>query len=247
MIDLNADLAEGYDADDDLLAIVTSANIACGGHAGSREMMHRAVEQGAKQGVMLGAHPGYPDRESFGRKKMPLSRESLTNSLREQVGVLREVTHEQGQTLRYIKPHGALYHEILGERGHAIALLTVAQEEKLPLLLAPQAQVGTFATIAADYGVAVHGEGFADRGYTPEGLLLGRDFPGALITDAVAAQQQAVNLAHGFSRSTDGTRVNLDVISVCVHGDTPGSLRIAQAVRNGLEAAHIKIGPWGRA
>lgn len=245
-MDLNADLGEGMSSEDALLGIVTSANIACGGHAGTTATMTAATERAHANGVALGAHPSYPDREGFGRRKINISAGSLTESLREQIGALQQVVERSAAQLRYIKPHGALYHAVMHDSDHAGALVTVASEFKLPLLLAPQASASTVGALASDRGVAIHGEGFVDRGYSDDGYLLDRAQPGGVLANADRALAQALSLARGSAPTVSGSSIRLAVSSLCVHGDTPDAVMIAERVRAGLVSAGVNIGAWSQ-
>lgn len=243
-MDLNADLGEGIGSDEGLLRIVTSANIACGGHAGSVASMAESVERAQANGVVIGAHPSYPDRAGFGRQKIAMTTLGLAQSLREQVGELFHVARKAAATVRYLKPHGALYHAVLNDREHADALVTIAAEYDLPLLLAPQAPAAKIGEIARELGVVIHGEGFVDRGYSPAGFLLDRAHPQALVSEPERAVSQALSLARGRAPTITGESVQMVVSSLCVHGDTPGAVQIAASVRAGLLAAGVPLGAW---
>lgn len=244
MIDLNADVGEGMGSDDALLGLVTSVNIACGGHAGTRAQMREVIERAGQQRVAIGAHPSYPDREGFGRRPMALSRAALHETIGQQVADLIDEASAAGDTVRYIKPHGALYHEVLHNSEHADALVSVAAHLGLPLLLAPQARDSAVGQIAERHRVALHSEGFADRGYDDAGILLPRTEPGALLTDADVALTQAIDLSRGRVRTASGATLTVNVTSLCVHGDTPGAVALAQSIRTGLEEARVRIGAW---
>lgn len=244
MIDLNADLGEGMGGEEDILAIVTSANIACGGHAGSRRTMRETAERAGAAGVAIGAHPSYPDREGFGRRRVTMPVSALRESLAEQVGALREITAEAGHAVRYVKPHGALYHDALEDGDPAAALVDVAAAHRLPLLLAPQARFAPIWELAHARGIEIYAEGFADRTYRADGRLLARSEPGALIQDPERAAAQALQLARGAVATLDGKMLDMSVRSLCVHSDTPGALNVARAVRAGLTAAQVPIRAW---
>lgn len=247
-IDLNADIGEGMPAEHDraLLQIVTSASIACGGHAGDSGTMRRTVRAAKELSVRIGAHPSYPDRGNFGRLRVFMTPCELIECLRQQIASLQEIASELGATVSYIKPHGALYHDASLEPEVAGAVLAASAEFDLPLmLLARTPPVGQgrpgghllqepLARRRSENAAAQTGkilrEGFADRGYRPDGSLIARDQPGALITDPSQAAAQALELA-GL------------VDSLCIHSDTPGALRLAAAARSALQDAGYRLGP----
>jgi len=244
MIDLNADLGEGMSGDDDLLGIVTSVNVACGGHAGDRGTMQRTVARASSRRVAIGAHPSYPDREEFGRRRMTIPSAALRDSLSEQIAALAAIAGEEGTQVRYLKPHGALYHAVLDDDEHAGALVAAAAEHSLPLLLAPQAHQRTVGALAEARGVRIYGEGFADRGYDDEGFLLPRQRPGAVVSRPEDALAQALELARGRVRTHSGAQLPMTVRSICVHGDTPGAIELARSIRAGLARAKVDIRAW---
>lgn len=244
MIDLNADLGEGMGTDEALLRVVTSANIACGGHTGTPDTMRTAVELATENGVVIGAHPSYPDRQGFGRRPMNLGEDDLVDTLGEQVQTLIDQAAAAGRRVRYIKPHGALYHEVLRVPEHGRALIETAAHWGLPVLLAPQARTGDLARSAGEHGVQILGEGFVDRAYGDDGGLRSRTEEGAVLTDAKLALDQALSLARGQVRTVSGRLLNLRVNSLCVHGDTPGAVTLAESIRAGLEQARVTVGAW---
>jgi UPF0271 protein len=218
-IDLNADLGESrerWESGEDmaLLDVVTSANVCTGAYAGDDALIAATCATAAERGVAIGAQVGYPDRDGFGRRAMDIDRAALTDELSRQLTHLGALAATGGGTVTYVKPHGALYHRVMADPEQRAALEAAAGD--LPIL-----------------GLAGTGfdrdEGFADRGYLPDGGLIGRDQPGALITDADEAGAQAVRL---FGAGVD---------SICVHSDTPGALAVAHAVRAALEAAGAEV------
>jgi len=221
-IDLNADLGEGVTDDAALLAVVTSANLACGYHAGSPAIMRAVCAQAVQRGVSVGAQVSYADREHFGRVARDVPRATLREQVADQVGTLTVIAGEEGVEVRYVKAHGALYHRTLDDEEQALAVLEGSRD--LPVLGMP----GRLLTLAVAGGRTVHHEGFPDRGYAEDGRLLPRDRPGAVLDDAEAIAFRAVELA--------GT-----VDSVCVHGDHPGAVAHARAVREALEAAGLGL------
>jgi UPF0271 protein len=224
MIDLNCDMGELEDAQHEaaLMEYITSANIACGGHAGDEATMERTARLALARGVRLGAHPGYPDRVNFGRIEMPLSAAEIERTVREQIERLESVTKRLGGEIVHVKPHGALYNVAVKNAEVARAIgAGVARWN-------PRAVVFGLAgspmlDIWREMGLAVAGEGFADRRYEPDGTLRNRKFPDALITDPQAASSQALRLAREGRAQT-----------ICVHGDTPGSVAILKACREAL-------------
>jgi UPF0271 protein len=224
-IDLNADLGEEVTDDEALLAVVTSANVACGYHAGSPAIMRAVCEEAARRGVAVGAQVSYDDREHFGRVARDVAYDVLRDQVADQVGVLSSIAAGAGTVVRYLKPHGALYHRVIDDEDQASAVLAGSGE--LPVLGMP----GAFLTLAASAGRAVFHEGFPDRGYTPAGRLVPRSEPGALVEDEDAIVAQALALA----RTVD---------SVCLHGDSPGAVAHAAAVRQALEAAGLGLAPF---
>jgi UPF0271 protein len=227
-IDLNADVGEGP-GEEPLYALISSANIACGGHAGDPASMRRSVELALHHGVAIGAHPSYPDRTGFGRVSIVMSPGALSHAIAEQIASLTRVAEATGGAVVHVKPHGALYNDAATKPAVADAIATGVGSVSMSLVL-----VGLARSAAIDAwerrGFATVAEGFADRAYGANGLLIPRSNAGALITDPLAAASQAVRLAQEGICET-----------ICVHGDTPGALEIARAVRSGLERAGFSI------
>lgn len=240
-LDLNADLGEGIGNDEAMLEIVSSANIACGGHAGDLVSMVVALRAARTHGVTVGAHPGFADPENFGRRRLVLPPEELDATVRGQVRDLAERAVEEGVPLRYVKLHGALANMAAEEP--AIAAVCFAACEGLVrglgiLAIDNSAQV----EVAEALGFPVVREAYADRAYQPDGLLLPRSQPGAVIHDAGFIAERAIRLAEtGEIVAVDGTLLQTDARSLCIHGDNPEALVIARAVRAALEAAGIAI------
>lgn len=215
-IDVNADLGEGQDAyDKALLGMISSANIACGGHAGDESTMRRVVQAALEHGVRIGAHPSYPDRQNFGRASMMIDLLNLKESLVEQIQSLIEVASSKGTSVEYIKPHGALYNDAAASDEIASLIFDLAERFSLRVM----ALEGS--PMAMTHPDRVIREGFVDRGYREGSGLIPRDEPGALITDPEAAAAQALRLAP-----------NVD--SLCVHSDTPNAPMILRAAREAL-------------
>ena len=230
-VDLNADLGEGVTDDEGLLAVVTSANVACGFHAGDVATMRTVCEGAAARGVVVGAQVSYADREHFGRRSMDVAADVLRDQVAEQVGTLEELARAAGTVVAYLKPHGALYHRVVDDEEQAAAVL--AGSGSLPVLGLPGSVVLQQARAAGRLGVP---EGFPDRGYTPDGRLVPRGEPGDLVEGAEAVAAQAVRLA-----GVEGPRA---VRSLCVHGDSPGAVDAALAVRRALGAAGARVRSW---
>jgi UPF0271 protein len=224
-VDLNADLGEEVTDDAGLLRVVTSANVACGFHAGTPQTMRAVCADAARRGVVVGAQVSYRDRENFGRVALDVDQDVLRDQVAEQVGVLSAIARSEGTRVRYIKPHGALYHRVTDDPVQAGAVLAGSGE--LPVLGFPGSKL---LDLAATARRATYEEGFPDRGYAG-GRLIDRGLPGALLDDAEAIAAQAVRLAP-------------DVASLCVHGDSPGAVAHARAVRRGLEDAGYLIAPF---
>lgn len=218
-VDLNADLGEEVADDAGLLAVVTSANIACGYHAGSSETMRSVCAEAARLGVRVGAQVSYADRRHFGRVEREVPGEVLREQIADQIGTLAEIAQAEGAAVSYLKPHGALYHRVARDPHQAAAVL--AGSGALPVLGLPGA---VLLELAAEAGRPAWWEGFPDRAYTTEGALMPRDQPGAVLSDSASIAGRAVELAD---------RVH----SLCLHGDTPGAVAHAHAVRRALEAA----------
>lgn len=226
-VDLNADLGEGAGRDEDLLGIVSSANIAGGIHAGSPAECFRSLRAAASRGVAVGAHPGHADRESFGRLAIELPRDELEALVEYQVGALTAVAEKAGTRLTHLKPHGALYHQAAGSMEIARAVAETASRWRLAVFGPPSSCLQE----ACLGRVPFVSEGFLDRRYAPDGSLLPRDHPRALIHDPVEAIDQGLRL------------MDSGVATLCVHGDTSGAVALARQVRAGFEARGIAIRP----
>lgn len=245
-IDLNCDMGELPEAIADgtqeaLLRSITSVNVACGGHAGDESTMRSTIEQALKAGVAVGAHPGYPDRENFGRLELKMSAEAVADSIYEQVRALVEVAAKCGTKLVHVKPHGALYNQAVKNRelAEAIAKGVAKYDKSLVLMgLAESLMLDVFR----EAGFAVAAEAFADRRYEPDGTLRSRRFENALIRDPAEAAKQALSIAQrGIVTAHDGTEVKLSAQTICIHGDTPGSVQIAAAVARALRDAGVNL------
>jgi UPF0271 protein len=227
-----------------MLAIVTSANVACGGHASDPETMFRTLTEAASRGVVVGAHPGYADREGFGRRVIPMAPAEIGRMVAAQTGALSGVAALAGTQVRYVKPHGALGNLAADDR--AVADAIVAAVRALPGHLAILAISGTELEIAARAaGAQVFSEVFADRAYLPNGRLVPRSRPGAVLHDAEEAAARLLGFVEsGRMPVMGGDTVPLAVQSICVHGDSPGAVDMARVVRHRLEAAGVTVAPF---
>ncbi|HLQ79988.1 MAG TPA: 5-oxoprolinase subunit PxpA [Brachybacterium sp.] len=244
-LDLNADLGEGYgdwSMGDDaaMLEVVTTANVACGGHAGDGSTMRAACRAAAARGVALTAHVAYPDLAGFGRRFLDIAPADLTDQVVVQTGALQAMARAEGAQVTGVKPHGALYNALAHHEGQAAAVVRALQElGGLPIVAAPGAAV---VGPAREAGLEVVLEGFADRTYLPDGTLTPRSQPGAVLTDPAAVADQALSIATSRGvRAADGSWVELPVRSLCLHGDTPGAVELARTVRERLEGAGVRL------
>jgi UPF0271 protein len=251
-IDLNADVGELPDALDDgreeaLLRLVSSANIACGGHAGDERTMARVLALAGRLGVAAGAHPGYPDRASFGRRSAGMDPGAIEETVFEQVEALAAAASRAGVELRHVKPHGALYNDAAGNADVAAAVARgVARWSRGVALvgLAGSHCLEVYRT----HGFEAVGEAFADRAYEADGTLRSRTMPGALLADPAAAAAQAVRIAvAGSVTAFGGHEIAVAARTICVHGDSPGAAAVARAVRAALLAAGVRLAPIGAA
>jgi UPF0271 protein len=236
VIDLNADVGEGFD-DRGIAPAVSSLNIACGAHAGSERTMRAALALARDFGLAAGAHPGYPDREGFGRIESGLPAEAIAVSVRHQVASLAAMARESGLRLGYVKPHGALYHRATRdpEVARALAREIADLDPGLAVLGWPGSEL---LAAAADSGLAAIPEGFVDRRYAPDGSLVARSRPGALLEGAEALAQAVALAAGGAPRRAE---------SLCLHSDSPGAVELALAVRRALEGAGVVVAPFANA
>jgi UPF0271 protein len=227
-LDLNADLGEGGRHDAELLALVTSANIACGGHAGDAPTMRRTVGLALAAGVAIGAHPGYEDRENFGRRAMTLPLGEVTALVRRQVESLASIAAGMGAALRHVKPHGALYNQSVRDADLAAAIVrgVAGISTDLHLFALPGSALAGAGRAA---GLTVRLEGFADRRYRDDGSLMPRGEPGAIILDLEPAVSQALALAASGRVQT-----------LCIHGDGPLAVEMLRAIRPALAAAGVR-------
>ena len=246
VVDLNSDLGEGFGIwtlgdDDALLDVITSANLACGFHAGDPDIMRRVCEAAASRGVSIGAQVGYRDLAGFGRRSIDVDPASLTNDVIYQIGALDGFARVAGSRVSYVKPHGALYNRAVHDDDQAAAVVAAlaAYDATLPLLGLPGSALLRHAEQAHLRTVT---EAFADRGYTAEATLVPRMQPGALLDDPAAVAERVVQMVStGRMLSVDGVEIAVSARSICVHGDTPGAVAMAVAVRKALLEAGIEI------
>ncbi|HEY8488334.1 MAG TPA: 5-oxoprolinase subunit PxpA [Thermaerobacter sp.] len=250
-IDLNCDLGESFGAytigmDEAILPLVSSANVACGFHGGDPRVMERTVRRAAALGVGIGAHVGYPDRVGFGRREIQATADEVRTDVLYQIGALYAFCRALGVELQHVKPHGALYNQAARDAGLARAVVEgiAAFDRQLIVLAPPNSQL---ARAAAEAGLPVALEGFADRGYNPDGSLVSRRQPGAVLhePDQVAARAERM-VREGKVRAVDGRDIDLRVQSLCIHGDNPAAVDLARRVRERLEAAGVAIRPLRR-
>jgi UPF0271 protein len=247
IIDLNADLGEAADpagrgVEDALIGLVSSVNIACGGHAGDDDTLRRVLDRAAALGCAVGAHPSYPDRAGFGRVRVAMSASDLTDSLAEQIGRLERLARTAGAAVTHVKPHGALYHDCGDSEAIARAVLDAARRVMDRPVLVGAAGSAAVAWWSR-WGAATLGEGFVDRRYGADGRLRPRSEAGALIGLPAEAGRQAVEIAmRGRALAADGSWVAVSARTLCVHADSPGAVEIARRVRMDLEAAGVRVG-----
>lgn len=240
-IDLNCDLAEGTGIEERIMPFITSANIACGFHAGDPELMAHTVRLCMVHDVAIGAHPSYPDRENFGRTNMQLSLDQVSAIVAEQVALLLEITRKEGGMLRHVKPHGALYNMAAQDPGLAAAVVRGIRQVDASLVLFGLSGC-QMAEVANHSGTLMAHEVFADRTYQSDGTLTPRSRPDALVKDTQAACDQALFFAQGKPiRSTDGHTLLLQADTICLHGDGAHALDFAQAIRTRLEENEVQI------
>lgn len=248
-VDLNADLGEGFGVwelgdDDAMLEIVTSANVACGFHAGDPVGLARTCRSAAQRGVRIGAQVGYLDLAGFGRRYIDVAREDLTADVIYQIGALQALARAAGSAVSYVKPHGALYNAIVShrEQARAVAEAVHAVDPGLPVL---GLSGSVFFEEAQRLGLRTVAEAFADRAYRPDGQLVSRRERNSVLHDpAEIAERVTSMIGSGRVTAVDGSTITVEVESVCVHGDSPGALQIATAVRERLLASGVELAPF---
>ena len=250
-IDLNADLGEGFGAwrmgdDDALLRVVTSANVACGFHAGDPATMARVCGLAAAEGVAIGAQVGYRDLAGFGRRRMDIAEDELSADVLYQLGALDAFARAAGTRVRYLKPHGALYNTAAHDpvQARAVVRAVARFDPKIAVLGLPGSALSAAAAAAELRFVA---EAFADRAYTSGGRLVSRTEPGAVHHDEDAVVAQAVSIVRdGVVTALDGTAVQVRAASLCLHGDTPGAVSMARSVRAALSRLGVTLAPFAQ-
>ncbi|NEA86381.1 LamB/YcsF family protein [Streptomyces sp. SID7958] len=245
-IDLNADLGEGFGRwrltdDEQLLSVVTSANVACGFHAGDPVTMRRVCDLAAARGVRIGAQVAYRDLAGFGRRAMDVPPAELAAEVAYQIGALEVFARAAGSRVSYVKPHGALYNRVVHDQEQAEAVVdgVLLADPALPVLGLPGSRL---LEVAAKAGLPAVTEAFADRAYTDEGTLVPRHVPGAVVADPSAVAARSVDLARsGRVEALSGRPIEVRARSLCLHGDTDGAVALARLVRGRLEAAGLRL------
>lgn len=250
-IDLNCDIGEGFGAytlgmDAEVMAHISSANIACGWHAGDPMIMNETVALAAKHRTGCGAHPGYPDLLGFGRRAMSVDAMELKYYITYQIGALDAFCKANNMPLRHVKPHGSLYHAVLGDdqTGEAVIEAISKVNPKLIFVTLAGSRGDGVSRMGGQYGLTVAREAFPDRAYTADGNLVSRTQPGAVIKDTKDVVERALQMAiDGTVTSVDGQIIELQIDTLCVHGDTPGAVEMVKEIRRLLSAAKINVVP----
>lgn len=251
-IDLNSDLGESFGQwcmgdDAAMLDIVTSANVACGFHAGDPAGILRTLRAAAAKGVTIGAHVAYPDLVGFGRRNMDIASFDLTADVIYQIGALQALATAAGTSVRYVKPHGALYNTIAHDTRQALAVIEAIRAVDARLVLVALAG-SPLIELARHEGLTCIAEAFADRAYTPTGALVSRREPGAVLHDAEQVAQRMLRLVQtGEIEAIDGSVTRIEADSICVHGDSPGAIQMAREVRQLLEQSGVSLQPFAGA
>lgn len=250
-VDLNSDMGESFGAykigrDEELVKLVTSANVACGFHAGDPAVLERTVWLCKENGVQVGAHPGFPDLMGFGRRQMEVKPGELKSYIIYQVGALNGIANSLGVKVLHVKPHGALYNMAWSRKDYAEAIVDAVKSLPYDLILV--APYGSeMHKVAEREGIKVAFEGFAERGYTSEGRLVKRGQPGAVIHDVKEVAERALRMVdEGKVRSVDGKDIEIVVNTICIHSDSPNSDAMAKAIRERFEEAGISVVPMHR-
>jgi UPF0271 protein len=252
-IDLNCDMGESFGAyrlgmDAEVIRHITSANIACGWHAGDPLVMDRTVAMAVAHGVGVGAHPGYPDLLGFGRRNLDCTPEELRHYMVYQIGALQAFCRAHGTCLRHVKPHGALYLTAVEDEAvaRAVAEAILSVDSGLMFVALAGAKGRVMRRVGQELGLKVVYEAFPDRAYTAEGTLAPRSRPGALIKDPALVAERALRMAaEGRIVAVDGTVIEIEAQTLCVHGDNPAAVDLVRGIRESLEAAGVKVAPMG--
>jgi UPF0271 protein len=251
-IDINSDLGESFGAwrmgdDAAMLDVVTSANVACGFHAGDPAGILRTLKAAAAKNVTIGAHVAYPDKVGFGRRNMDVASDELTADVIYQIGALQGLAKAAGTSVRYVKPHGALYNTIAHDRRQALAVIEAIRAIDSNLILVALAG-SSLIELARNEGLQCVAEAFADRAYTPQGTLVSRREPGAVLHDPKLVAQRMLRLVEdGCLEAIDGSLTKIQADSICVHGDSPAAVEMARELRRVLEQAHMSLQPFAGA
>lgn len=253
-IDLNCDMGESYGVyslgqDTDVIGFISSANIACGFHAGDPQVMSRTVALAARHGVAVGAHPGFPDRLGFGRRSMDCTLDEIRDYVVYQAGALRAFCDLHRVKLQHVKPHGSLYNMAAADETllRAIAQAVRGVDPELLLVTLAGANNDRAARIGREEGIRIVFEAFPDRAYTADGALASRKLPGAVIHDPLQASERAIRMVQeGRVVAIDGSIIPMDAQTLCIHGDTPTALQLARTIRGSLEREGITVEPMGR-
>jgi UPF0271 protein len=248
-IDLNSDVGESFGnyklgMDEDVIPLISSANIACGFHAGDPHVIRQTIAIAKKHDVAVGAHPGFPDLIAFGRRNIDASLDEIKDYVTYQIGALKAFTTAQGMTLQHVKPHGALYNMAVKNMGiwDAVAEVLAAIDPGLILFVMAGPWREDLAAIGAKHGIRIAFEFFGDRAYNPDGSLVSRKLPGALIHDHKQVAEKVLKLVkEGKVVCIDGTEIELSAETVCVHGDNPAALELVRNIRKSLEEAGVEI------
>ncbi len=248
-IDINSDLGESFGAwsmgdDEAMLDVVTSANVACGFHAGDPAGILRTLKAAAAKNVAIGAHVAYPDKVGFGRRNMDVASHELTADVIYQIGALQGLAKAAGTCVRYVKPHGALYNTIAHDRRQALAVIEAIRAIDPTLILVALAG-SSLIELARNEGLQCIAEAFADRAYTPQGTLVSRREPGAVLHDPQLVAQRMLRLVEdGTVEAIDGSLTRIQADSICVHGDSPAAVDMARELRRVLEQANMSLQPF---
>lgn len=248
-IDLNSDLGESFGAwsmgdDAAMLNVVTSANVACGFHAGDPAGILRTLKAAVAKNVTIGAHVAYPDKVGFGRRNMDVASDELTADVIYQIGALQGLAKAAGTSVRYVKPHGALYNTIAHDRRQALAVIAAIRAID-PMLVLVALAGSELIELARNEGLQCVAEAFADRAYTPQGTLVSRREPGAVLHDPKLVAQRMLRLVEdGTIEAIDGSRTRIQADSICVHGDSPAAVEMARELRRVLENANLSLRPF---
>ena len=244
-IDLNSDVGESFGNwtfgdDAAIFASVSSANVACGFHAGDPSGIRRTCRAAAEAGVVVGAHPGYRDLAGFGRRFIDMTPRELTDDVIYQISALQGLAHAAGTEVRYVKPHGALYNAIVhhAEQAKAVAQAVATVDPSLPILVLPDSEIQRAAEGA---GLRTVTEAFADRAYNPDGTLVSRREPGSVLHNLDEIVEHVLRILDGSVRAIDGSTVPISADSICVHGDTPGAVAVAARIRAAIADAGVEI------